>query len=105
MHNALLARVDVIKLNAELDAVLAQRGNLFCRDLIQNIEPALNRRRHIVIHRGDGPVGTAHLAAGEAQTLKSLRRGDLVQKLQVDVKNRGLAFGLDHYVLLPDLLK
>jgi hypothetical protein len=58
-----------------------------------------------VIHRGDGAVGAAHLAAGEAQAFKRLRRGDLVQQLQVDVENGGLALRFDDYVLLPDFFK
>ena len=50
-------------------------------------------------------IGAAHLAAGEAQTLKGLRRSDLVEQLQVDVEQGGLALGLDHDVLLPDFFK
>jgi hypothetical protein len=69
------------------------------------VEVTLDGGGDVVVHGGDGAVRAADFAAGQTEALKSLRRGDLVQKLQVDVKNRGLAFGLDHYVLLPDLLK
>ncbi len=105
MHDALLARVHVVKLDAEVSAVLAQRGNLFGCDLVDDIEPAFDGGRHVVIDGGDGAIGPAHLAAGETQAFKRLRRRDLVHQLQIDVEQRGLALGLDHYVLLPDFLE
>jgi hypothetical protein len=58
-----------------------------------------------VIHRCDRAIGTPHLAAGEAETFKCLRRRDLVQQLQVDVEHGRLALGRDHDVLLPYLFK
>ncbi len=105
VHDALLARVHVVELDAELGAVLAQRGDLRGRDLVDDVEPALDGRGHVVVHGRDAAIGTAHLAAGQPQAFEGLRRSDLVQQLQVDVEQRGLALGLDHHVLLPDLLE
>ena len=59
----------------------------------------------VVVDRGDGAVGAAQLAAGQAQAVERLRRGDLVDQLQVDVEDRRLAFGLGDDVLLPDLFE
>jgi hypothetical protein len=53
----------------------------------------------------DTSIGTPHLAASQAQPFKGLRRGDLVQQLQVDVQHSRLALRLNHHVLLPDLFK
>ena len=41
VHDALVGRVHVVELDAELGAVLAQRGDLRGRDLIDDVEPAL----------------------------------------------------------------
>ena len=40
-----------------------------------------------VIHGGDGPLRTAHLQAALAQRGEGLRRGHLVDQVQVDVEN------------------
>ena len=105
VDDALLARVDVVELDAEVGAVLAQRGDLRGGDLVDDVEAAFDGGGHVVIDGGDAAVGAAHLAAGEAQAFKSLRRSDLVEQLQVDVEQRGLALRLDHDVLLPDFFE
>jgi hypothetical protein len=105
VHNALIARVHVIELDAEVGAVLAQRGNLLGRNLVDNVQPALFRRGHVVIHGRDGAIGTAHLAPGQPQPLECLGGRDLVDELQVDIEHRGLALGLNHDMLLPDLFE
>jgi hypothetical protein len=48
------------------------------------------QRRHVVIHRRDRQIGPPHLPAGEPQPLECLRRGDLVDEVQVDVEQRRL---------------
>jgi len=105
VHDALFARTDVIELNAEIGAVFAQRVDLLSGDLIDNVEPAFDGCGHIVIDRGNRAIGAAHFAACKPQSLKRLRRRHLVDQLKVDVEQRGLALGLNHYVLLPDLLE
>jgi hypothetical protein len=93
VHDALIARVHVVELDAEVGAVLAQRGNLLGRDLVDDVEAALDGGGHVVIDGRDGAIGTAHLAAGQAQAFKGLRRGDLVEQLQVDVEQVGSPSG------------
>ena len=69
------------------------------------LQPAFNGGGDVVIDGGDAAVRTAHLAAGQSKAFKCLRGSDLVEQLQVDVEQRGLALGLDHHVLLPDLFE
>ena len=95
MHDALLALVHVVELDAEVRAVLAQGVDLRGGNLVDDVQPALDRRRHIVIDRGDGAVGPAHLAPSQPQPFKRLRGSDLVQQLQIDVEQRRLALRLD----------
>ena len=59
----------------------------------------------VVVDGGDGAIGAAHLAAGEAEAFEGLRRGDLVDQLQVDVEQRRLALGRDDDVLVPDFFE
>ena len=105
MYDALFARVHVVELNAEVGAVLAQSGNLRGGNLVDDVQAALFGGGHVVIDRCDAPVGAAHLASGQPQPLECLRRGHLVEQLQVDIQHGGFAFGLDHHVPLPYLFK
>ena len=105
MHDALIARVDIVEFDAEVGAVLAQRGDLLGGDLVDDVEAAFDGRRHVVVDGGDGAVGAADFAASQAQSFKCLRGGDFVHQLQVDVEQRGLALGLDDDMLLPDFFK
>ena len=98
-------RFDVVEFDAEVGAVLAQRCNLRGGDLVDDVEAAFDRGRHVVIHGGDAAIGAADLAAGEAESFERLRGSDLVQQLQVDVEQRRLALRLDHHVLFPDFLE
>ena len=43
---------------------------------------------HIVVGRGDCPLGSPHLTARQPQTLKRLSAGHFVDELQIDVQNR-----------------
>ena len=95
---------DVEELNAELAAILAQRFHLLGGDRIEDGERE-RRGRDVVIDRRDGAVRAANLAARGAQTVKRLRRSDLVHQVQVDVEQRRLVAGLANYVRVPDFLE
>ena len=56
--------------------------------------------RHVVVGGGQRAVGPADAAAGEAQAVEGLRRGDLVDEVQVDVEQ-----ALGHLVGVPDLVE
>ena len=78
VHHALIGRIHVVELDAEVGAVLAQRGHLPGRDLVGDVAPALDGGGNVVVHGGDRAVGAAHLAAGQPQPFEGLRRGYLV---------------------------
>ena len=59
----------------------------------------------VVVDGGDVAVGAAELAAGEAEAFEGLRRGDLVDELEVDVEDGGLACGFGDEVVLPDFFE
>ena len=50
-------------------------------------------------------AGPAHRAALDAQALERLRRGDLVDEVEVDVEERRLAVLLADDVRVPDLVE
>ena len=60
--------------------------------------------RHVVVHRGDGEIGPADGASGQAEPVEGLGRRDLVDQVQVDVEEVGLALAVPHDVALPHLL-
>ena len=51
-----------------------------------------------------GQVRAAHGAVGQPQALEGLRAGHLVDEVQVDVEQVGLALARPHHVAVPDLL-
>ena len=72
--------------HAELGAISLQGLDLNPRELVR--DQARRRRAvggHVVVGGGDGPVRAAHAAALEPQPVERLRRGDLVDEVQVDV--------------------
>jgi hypothetical protein len=50
-------------------------------------------------------VWTTQLAARQAKTLKGLRRGNLVNQMEIDVEDRRLACRFRNEVLLPYFLE
>ena len=61
--------------------------------------------RNVVVDGRDGPIGLAHAAAGRPQTVKGLRRSDLVNQVQVYIEKRQpVRWRIDH-VFVPDLLE
>ena len=99
VDDALAPAAGRVERDAELLAVRAQRLELGARERIGD-RPG--ERRDVVIHRRDREVGAAHRAARETQPVERLRRGDLVDQVEVDVEERGLARRLVDDVALPD---
>ncbi len=94
MDDALRVVLDVEELDAEVGAVLAQRVDLLGGDLVDDVEAIVGAGGgDVVVDGGDVAVGAAELAAGEAEAVEGLRRGDLVDEVEVDVEDRGLACG------------
>ena len=61
--------------------------------------------RDVVIHRRERQVGPPHLSPGQTQALEGLRRGHLVDEVEVDVEQRRLALGLGDEVRFPDAIE
>jgi hypothetical protein len=66
---------------------------------------AIRRRGNVVVNRCDGQIRPADAASGSAQTLKGLRRSDLVHKMQVNIEQRRLACLLTDDMRIPDFFK
>ena len=90
--------------DAELGGVLAQHLDLAGRDRVGDRLVDVGRR-DVVVLGGDRELGPADPAPGEAQPVERLRAGDLVDEVQVDVEQVGLARRRAHEVALPHLLR
>ena len=105
------AAAHAVERDAELGAVALERLRPACARAWSRIasRPVRSRGSVGTLWSAVASVrsGPAHLAAGEPQALERLRRGDLVDEVQVDVEQRGpaLALGRPHLVRLPDLLE
>ncbi len=92
----------------ELGAVAPQRLDLGARDRIgDRLVDVL--RRHVVVFGGDGQIGAANGPSRQPKSVERLRAGDLVDEVQVDVDEIGLARGVlsravGHDVVGPHLL-
>ena len=104
VHHALLIRVQVIKRDPKLLAVLGQRLDLLQRDRIGDGQKAAGGR-DIVIHGRHGSLRAADFAAREAQSLKSLWAGDFMYEVQVDVEQSRLPGFVADDMRVPYLLK
>ena len=102
VHDSLAAGAGRVQLDPELGAVRAQGLELRPGELV--LDRPLGRG-HVVIHRRHGALGSAHAATGQPQPLEGLRRGDLVDEMEVDVEQRRLPGRLDDHVIVPDLLE
>ena len=106
VDDALVGRLDVEELDAEVGAVFAQGFDLFGGDLVDDVEAVFDAAGgDVVVDGGEGAVGAAELAAGQAEAVEGLRAGDLVDEMEVDVEDRGFACGLGYEVLLPDFFE
>ena len=89
--------------DAELGRVVVEDLQLLGRDRVGHRLVDVGRG-DVVVGRGHGQVGPPHRAAGQAQPVEGLGRGHLVQQVQVDEEEVGLALGRVDDVGVPDLL-
>ena len=103
VHDALLDVAERVQADAELLGVATQRLDLGAGDGVgDRLVPV--ERGDVVVLGGEGEVGAAHGAAGEPQPVERLRRGHLVDEVEVDVEEVRLTLGGSDDVLVPDLL-
>ena len=103
VHDALARRAHRVEADAELGAVRREHLHLLRRDRVGDRLVDVGGG-HVVVHRGDGEVGPAHGAPGQAQPVERLGRRDLVDQVEVDVEEVGLALAVMDDVALPHLL-
>ena len=72
VHDALAGLAHRVQPDAELRAVVREHLHLLRRDRVGDRLVDVGGR-DVVVHRGDGEVGSAHGAAGEAQPVERLR--------------------------------
>jgi hypothetical protein len=101
VDDSLLCRAYVGEVNAELYAVLTQGFDLLGGNGIEDVEALSLERGHVVIDSAKGEVGTAYLAASEAKSFESLRGGDLMHEMKIDVEERGLRLLMPDDVRIP----
>src|SRR3546814_11386850 len=83
MDDALLVVTERVQTYAEFLGVPAQRVDLGLGDRVRNrLVPV--EGGDVVILGGQGQVGTANSAPGQAQAVEGLGRGDLVDEVEVD---------------------
>ena len=101
VDDAAAVRAQRVQGHAELLAVRLQRLDLLARQLVGD-HPGDGRvvGRDVVVGRRQGPVRAAHLAALQAEAVEGLRRGHLVDEVQVDVDQV-----VGDLVSLPDLVE
>ena len=60
--------------------------------------------RHVVVLGGKRQVGPPHRPVGQSQAVKSLRAGDFVHQMQIDVDQVGFSVAARrHNVVVPNL--
>src|SRR6266852_52085 len=104
MDDALFARVDVKERDAEVATVLPQDLDLPGGDRIGDRHGPI-RSGDVVIDRGYGEIGPAHLAVCRAQALECLRRSDFVHQVQIDVEQSRLVLSGAYYMRIPDFFE
>ncbi|MNC47414.1 hypothetical protein D3C75_964760 [compost metagenome] len=103
MYNPLVDVIQVKQGDAKIGAVFGESFDLLLGNRIGNIIAVLSG--DIVVHRSEGQIGTAYLAPGQPQALKSLGRCNLMHQLKVNIDDARFAFLLVDDMIVPNLLE
>jgi hypothetical protein len=104
VDNSLLWRIDIEEFDTEFNAITSQHFHLLGGDLVEDRQVA-GCSGNVMVDGRDGVPRLADLTAGNAQALKRLRRRDLVDEVEVDVKKRWLIGGFADYVRVPEFFE
>jgi len=104
VHDPLERAEAILETDAELLAIAVERVELFLRNRVRHRLGERPRRR-VVVHCGDREIGAAHSSTRQPQTVKGLGRGHLVNQVEVDVQQRGLAGRFVDHVGVPDFFE
>ena len=88
VHDALLGRVEVVERDRRTRRSCASSFASCASACASTTASPRGKRRRRVVHRGHGALGAAHREAARAQAGEGLRRGHLVDEVQVDVEHR-----------------
>src|SRR5215472_5948623 len=106
MHNALARVTHFEEGETEVASVLFQRFDAQRALLVHDIEQAPpGHSRHVMFHDSDRGAGAMHAAPGSSQARESLRRGDFVHEMQIDVEYCRFSRYGTYNVLVPDFFK
>jgi hypothetical protein len=97
MHDAAVRTGHAVQSDAEFSGVGFHLFDL-CRRHRVRYRDADRSRGDGMIHRGEGLIGAADFESALAETGESLRRGDFVYEVQVNVEDGGCAFLFSDYV-------
>ena len=104
VHHALIGVSQRAQTYAEILAVLFERAQLQCGNLIR-IRAVDVGSRSVVIFRCDQLVKVTRLASGQSQAFECLRTGDFVHEHQINVQQVGSPITTPAYQMIgPDLL-
>ncbi len=89
VHDALTLVAHRVQRHAELPAVALERRDLLGGGAARRRTPPVGAapRRDRVVHRRHGALGAPHREAARAQLREGLRRGHLVDQVQIDVED------------------
>ena len=88
VDDALLFIAHGVQTHSEFFTVIAQRRYLGTGSLIDDFQQVTgfnSQGGHVVVLGRQMQLGVAHLSSGQAQTVKSLWAGNLVQQLEIDI--------------------
>ena len=104
VDDTLVRAEPVVQRHPELAAVAFEIVQLLRGDRVGD-RPAQLPCGRVVVHRGHCEVRSPHRTLCHPQTLERLRRGDLVDEMQVHVQQRRLTCFLAHNVSVPYLVE
>jgi hypothetical protein len=84
VDNPLLRGIQIKELDSELRCILAQSIELPGSELIDHRQPSVSRG-DIVIDGGYSQIRSSHVPPRQSQSLERLRRGDLVDQMEVHI--------------------
>jgi hypothetical protein len=104
VHNPLLRRIHIKEPDTKFPAILLQGFNLSRGNGVGDRGTA-RLGWNVVVYRGYGSQRLPDPAPGRSQAIESLGRGNLMDEVQVNVKNRRPTAGFGYQVGGPDLFE
>jgi len=104
VHNPLLRRIHIKKPDSKFPAILLQGFNLSRGNSVGDRGTA-RLGWNVVVYRSYGSQPLPDSPPGRSQAIESLRRGNLMDEVQVNVKNGRPTARFGYQVGVPDLFE